>query len=49
MKDIKHIRQDFHCVPWVMPKGLGLGGARGSKINFSEHGHVAYQIKGNEQ
>ena len=29
MKDIKHIRQDFHWVPWVMPKGLGLGGAGG--------------------
>ena len=27
MKDIKHIRRDFHWVPWVMPKGLGLGGA----------------------
>ena len=34
MKDIKHdIRRDFHQVPWVMPKGLGLGGAGGgSKI-----------------
>ena len=29
MKDIKHIRRDFHSVPWVMPKGLGLGGAGG--------------------
>ena len=27
----KHIRQDFHWVPWVMPKGLGLGGAGGVK------------------
>ena len=34
MKDIKHIRRYFHWVPWVMPKGLGLGGAGGSKINF---------------
>ena len=49
MKDIKHIRRDFHWVRWVMPKGLGLGGAGGSKIYFSEHGHVAYQIKGDEQ
>ena len=32
-----------------MPKGLGLGGAGGSKIEFSEHVHVAYQIKGDEQ
>ena len=29
MKDVKHIRQDFHWVPWVMPKGMGLGGAGG--------------------
>ena len=34
MKDIKHIRRDFHSVPWVMPKGLGLGGAGGKKLNF---------------
>ena len=47
MKDIKYIRQDFHSVHWVMPQGLGLGGAGGSKIQFSEHGHVAYQT--NEQ
>ena len=32
MKDIKHIRRDFHLVSWVMPKGLGLGDAWGSKI-----------------
>ena len=25
MKDIKHIRQDVHSVPWVMPQELGLG------------------------
>ena len=49
MKDIKHIRQDFHSVPWVMPQGLGQGGTGRSKIKFSEHGHVAYQIKEDEQ
>ena len=36
MKDIKHIKQDFHWVLWVMPKGLGVlgggGGGGGSKI-----------------
>ena len=31
---------------WV-PTPLGLG--EGSKIYVSEHGHVAYQIKGDEQ
>ena len=25
MKDIKHIRRDFHLVAWVMPQGLDLG------------------------
>ena len=25
MKDIKHIRQDFHSVAWVMPQGWDLG------------------------
>ena len=43
MKDIEHIRSDFHWAPWVMPKGLGLGGTGGQKINFlSKHGHGAY-------
>ena len=54
MKDTKHIRRDFHSVPWVMPQGLGhapgvglwgAGGAQGvKKIFFSKHGHVVYQI-----
>ena len=25
MKDIKHIRRDFHSVAWVMPQGSDLG------------------------
>ena len=25
MKDTKHIRQDFHSVTWVMPKGWDFG------------------------
>ena len=32
--------------------GVGLkvlGGGGGVKIYFSEHGHLAYQIKGNDQ
>ena len=32
MKDIKHIRLDFHWVPWVVPKGFGLGGAGGGGV-----------------
>ena len=25
LKDIKHIRRDFHVVAWVMPQGSDLG------------------------
>ena len=52
MKDTKHIRWDFHSVPWVMPKGLDLGALgvpRGSKKNLFKHGHVAYQIDRDEE
>ena len=49
MNDIKHIRGDFHSFPGVMLLGLGLGVLRGVKNLISEHGHVAYQIKGDEQ
>ena len=39
MKDIKHIRRDFHLVAWVMPQGSDLGvlwGVWGSKFCFFE-------------
>ena len=39
MKDIKHIRQDFHFVTWVMPQGSDIGvlwGVWGVKIFFVE-------------
>ena len=50
MKDIKHIRMDFHSVPRVMyAPGFGTWGCWGVKIKFYEHGHVAYQIKGDEK
>ena len=32
MEDIKHIRQDLYSVPWVMPQGVGLGGAGGGGV-----------------
>ena len=25
MKDVKHIRQDFHSAIWIMPQGWNLG------------------------
>ena len=49
MKDTKLIRRDFHSfAPGV---GLwGAGGAQGVKnIFFFKHGHVAYQIDGDEE
>ena len=52
MKDTKHIRRDFNSVVSVMPQGLDLGALgvpRGSKIYFSKHGHVAYQIDGDDE
>ena len=39
MKDIKHIRRDFHLVAWVMPQGWDLGvlwGLWGQTIFFPE-------------
>ena len=51
IKDTKHIRRDFYSVAWVMPQGwdLGeLGVPRGSKSFFFKHGHVAYQIDGDD-
>ena len=47
MKDTKHIRRDFHSVPWVMPQGWDFwaqGVPRVSKKFFFKHGHVVYQI-----
>ena len=45
MKDIKHIKRDFHSVHLVMhAPGLGTWEFWGQKFNFSEHGHMAYQI-----
>ena len=51
MKDTKHIRPDFHSVTLVMPQGWdfgALGVPRGGKKKF-KHGHVAYQIDGNDK
>ena len=52
MKDTKHIRWDFHSVAWAMPLGSDLGALgvpRGSKNFFFKHGHVAYQIDGDDK
>ena len=52
MKDTKHIRRDFHSVTLIMPQGWDLGALgvpRGSKNIFFKHGHVAYQIDGDDE
>ena len=46
IKDINHIKRDFHSVAWVIKPGGGTWGCLGSKFIFSENGHVAYQIEG---
>ena len=43
MKDIKHIRRDFHSVAWVMPQGSDLGvpwGVGGSKFFFQKFNQI---------
>ena len=48
----KHIRRDFYSVVWVMPQGWdfgALGVPRGSNNFFFKHGHVAYQIDGDDE
>ena len=50
MKYTKHIGRDFNSVALVMPQGLdfgALGVPRGSF--FFKHGHVAYQIVGDDE
>ena len=52
MKDTKDIRPDFYSVAWVIPQvwDFGeLGVPRGSNIFFFKHGHVAYQIDGDDK
>ena len=52
MNDTQYIRRDFYSVSWVMPHGWDLGALgvpRGSTIFFFKHGHVAYQIDGDDE
>ena len=46
MKDTKHIRRDFHSVPWTLGR---WGCPGGSKKLFFKHGHVVYQINGDDE
>ena len=49
-RNIKHIRQVFYSVAWVMPQGWDLGdwGCPGGQKRF-KHGHVAYQIDADDK
>ena len=47
MKDTKHIRRDFYSVAGLDFGALGV--PRGSNIFFFKHGHVAYQIDGDDE
>ena len=54
MKNIKHIRQDFHSVAWFMTQGsdfgvLGCSGGQFFFFHFFKHGHVAYQTDENDE
>ena len=52
MKDTKYIRWDFYSVAWVMLQGWDFGapGCPGGQIIFFfKHGHVAYQIDGDDK
>ena len=43
LKDIKHIRRDFHSVAWVMPQGWDLGvpwGVGGQKTFFPKFNQI---------
>ena len=44
MKDIKHIRRDFHSLAWVMPQGSDLGVPwgveRSKKFFFPKFNHI---------
>ena len=52
MKETKHIRRDFYSITWVMPLGWDFGPVgvpRGSNNFFFKHGHVAYQMEGDDE
>ena len=48
--NMKHIKRDFRSKACVLTLWVNLVvGVKRSKFNFSEHGHVAYQIKENRE
>ena len=52
MKDTKQFRLDFDSLAWIMPQGGTFwrwGCPGGQKFIFFKHGHVAYQIDGDDE
>ena len=48
-KDQNSLNFNYKVKLYMSSHTLGTWGAGGQKFNFSEHGHVAYQIKGDDQ
>ena len=46
--DTKHIRRDFNSVALVMPQWSDLGALGCRRDFFFKHGHVPYQIDGDD-
>ena len=47
--DVKHIERDLLCDPRNTLWGGNRAVGRGQKLSFSQNGHVAYQIEGNDE
>ena len=48
--NLKHITRDFRSKTCVRSPGWTMGvGSKSQNSNFSEHGHVVYQIKSNHK
>ena len=46
---VKHIERDLLCDPRNTLWGGTWGVGQGQKLSFSQHGHVANQIEGNDE
>ena len=47
--DVKNIERDLLCDPRNTLWGGNWWVGQGQKLTFSQHGHVAYQIEGNDE
>ena len=49
MKDTKHIRRDLYSVPGSCPRGGTWGTEDTQGVKKIKHGHIAYQIDGDDE